>query len=44
MAAGNNETLNPDESEILAKKLRGYHMEVNRPDNIFFSLYSNTTM
>ena len=44
MQLGNNETLNPDESEILAKKLRGYHMEVNKPENIFFSLYSNATM
>lgn len=44
MACGNNETLNPDESEILAKRLRGYHMEIKKPENIFFSLYSNTTM
>ena len=44
MACGNNETLNPEESEILAKKLRGYHMEIKKPENIFFSLYSNTTM
>ena len=44
MSCGNNETLNPDESEILAKKLRGYHMEIKKPENIFFSLYSNATM
>ena len=44
MTCGNNETLRLNESEILSKKLKGYHMEVKRPDNIFFSLYSNTDM
>ena len=44
MACGNNETLKPEESEILAKKLRGYHMEIKKPENIFFSLYSSTKM
>ena len=44
MSCGNNETLKPNESEILSKKLRGYHMEVKKPENIFFTLYSNSTM
>ena len=44
MSNGNNETLNPNNSENLAKKLRGYHMEIKKPENIFFTLYSNETM
>ena len=44
MSSGNNETLRPNESQILAKKLKGYHMEVKNPKNIFFTLYSNLTM
>ena len=44
MKCGNNETLRPNESESLSKKLKGYHMLIKRPDNIFFTLYSNTTM
>ena len=44
MACGNNETLDPNDSENLAKKLRGYHMEIKKPENIFFTLYSNETM
>ena len=44
MSCGNNITLNPDESEILAKKLRGYHMEVKKPENIFFALYSKSSI
>ena len=44
MTCGNNETLRPNESESLSKKLKGYHMLIKRPDNIFFTLYSNTTM
>ena len=44
MIIGNNQTLKPDENYILAKKLRGYHMEVKKPENIFFSLYSNASM
>ena len=41
---GNNETLLPSESPALSKKLKQYHMVVNRPENIFFTFYSNLTM
>ena len=41
---GNNETLKPYESNYLSKKLKGYHMVVNRPENIFFVLYSNLSI
>ena len=44
MGCGNNETLNPDESESISKKLKQYHMIVNRPEKIFFSFYSNLTI
>jgi len=44
MGCGNNETLKVNESSLLAKKLKGYHMLVNRPKNIFFVLYSNKTI
>ena len=44
MFMGNNETLNPEKSEELAKKLRGYHSLIKRPENIFFTLLSNETM
>ena len=44
MLVGNNETLNPDDYESLAKKLRGYHSLIKKPDNIFFSLFSNESM
>ena len=44
MATGNNETLNPNDSDNLAKKLRGYHSLIKKPNNIFFSLASNETM
>ena len=41
---GNNETLKPNESIALSKKLKGYHMVVNRPEKMFFVLYSNLTI
>ena len=41
---GTNETLKPSESDKLAKKLKGFHMEVNKPENIFFVLYSNQSI
>ena len=41
---GNNETLNPNETISFSKKLKGYHMLVNKPENIFFALYSNLTI
>ena len=41
---GNNETLNPNETMSFSKKLKGYHMLVNKPENIFFALYSNLTI
>ena len=44
MGCGNNETLRPNESEILSKKLKGYHMIIKNPKNIFFTLYSNKTI
>ena len=44
ITCGNNETLKPDESNILSKKLKGYHMAIKNPKNIFFALYSNKTM
>jgi len=42
--AGNNNTLNPDESWALSKKLKSYHNIVNKPENIFFLIYSNQTI
>ena len=44
MICGNNQTLKPNESEILSKKLKGYHMVVKNPKNIFFTLYSNKSI
>ena len=44
MVCGNNETLKPSESEKLSKILKGYHMVIKNPGNIFFTLYSNKTM
>ena len=41
---GNNETLKPNENKELSKKLKGYHMLVNRPENFFFVFYSNLSM
>ena len=44
MLCGNNETLIPSESEKLSKILKGYHMVIKNPNNIFFVLYSNKTI
>ena len=44
MLCGNNETLIPSESEKLSKILKGYHMLIKNPNNIFFVLYSNKTI
>ena len=44
MFCGNNETLIPSESEKISKILKGYHMIIKNPNNIFFILYSNKTM
>ena len=41
MVFGNNETLKLSESEKLSKILKGYHMLIKNPGNIFFTLYSN---
>ena len=41
---GNNQTLKPNESLSLIKKLKGFHMTVNRPENIFFILLSNKSI
>ena len=43
-SGGNNETLKKSESELLSKKLKGYHMVVKNPNNLFFILYSNKTL
>lgn len=42
--SGNNNTLNPEESKLLSKKLKSYHNIVNKPENLFFILYSNLTI
>ena len=42
--SGNNITLNPNESELLSKKIKSYHNIVNKPENLFFILYSNLTI
>ena len=44
MSCGNNQTLKPSESELLSKKLKGYHNIIKSPDKIFFTLYSNKTL
>ena len=41
---GNNQTLRPNESLSLIKKLKGFHMTINRPENIFFILLSNKSI
>ena len=41
---GTNETLKPNESLSLSKKLKGFHMTINRPENIFFVLLSNESI
>ena len=41
---GNSQTLKPEESEFLSRKLKGYHMRIKSPDKIFFTLYSNMTI
>lgn len=43
-ASGNNNTLNPNDSLNLSKKLKSYHMVVNKPENLFFILLSNKTI
>ena len=42
--SGNNITLNPNESLAISKKLKSYHNLVNKPENIFFLIYSNQTI
>ena len=42
--SGNNNTLNPEESKLLSKKLKSYHNIFNKPENLFFILYSNLTI
>ena len=44
ISCGNSQTLRPEESESLSKKLKGYHMRIKSPDKIFFTLYSNMTL
>ena len=42
--SGNNNTLNPNDNKNLSKKLKSYHNIANRPENIFFIIYSNLTI
>ena len=42
--SGNNITLSPKNSKNLSKKLKAYHNVINRPENIFFIMYSNITI
>ena len=42
--SGNNETLSPNDSKNLSKKLKAYHNIVNKPEDIFFIMYSNITI
>ena len=44
MACGNNQSLKPSESELLSKKLKGYHMVIKNPKNMFFVLYTNKSI
>ena len=44
LGCGNNETLNPKESHNISKKLKQYHMIINRPEKIFFVFYSNLSI
>ena len=44
MGCGNNQTLNPSESELLSKKLKGYHMVIKNPENMFFVMYTNKSI
>ena len=41
---GTNQTLKPEESLSLSKKLKGFHMTINRPENVFFVLSSNKSI
>ena len=43
-SVGNNETLKKNESQLLSKKLKGYHMLIKNPNNLFFILYSNKSL
>jgi len=43
-SVGTNQTLKPEESLSLSKKLKGFHMTINRPENIFFVLLSNKSI
>ena len=44
MATGNNQTLNPNTSDIISKKLKSYFNVFIRPENFFFTLYSNMSI
>ena len=44
MGCGNNQTLIPSESESISKKLKGYHMVVKNPKNMFFILNTNKSI
>jgi secreted Zn-dependent insulinase-like peptidase len=44
MGTGNNLTLNPNDSEILERKLKSYFNVFARPENFFFTLYSSLSI
>ena len=44
MGTGNNLTIDPNQSEIIVGKLKSYFNIFTRPENIFFTLYSNKTI
>ena len=41
---GNNQTLNIGDYELLSKRLKGYHIVLKDPKNLFCILYSNHTL
>ena len=42
--SGNNNTLHPNDSKKLSQKLKAFHNIANRPENLFFIIYSNLTI
>ena len=44
LTCGNNQTLNIGDYELLSKRLKGYHIVLKDPKNLFCILYSNHTL
>ena len=44
VATGTNQTINPNKSDIISKKLKSYFNVFIRPENFFFTLYSNMSI